>query len=188
MIKQVKLDLNPQNPPEQEAARWFRLACDCRALIHHSRHLKTNTNEWMWEVHAYAQYGPLRDPSKEQWSAEPDHRNTTVGHNWQIVDARTYSESKKKWFWERTRRRWNEWLTEWEIQTETLFNRHVWTVQVSPSDTGNVLTLTTVYSVNHTVALWDMPAGQRLFTYTKNTRAHTLPNFSYIYYRQFLFI
>lgn len=92
------------------------------------------------------------------------------------VDARSYFESKKKWFWEWTRRRWNEWLTEWENQTETLFNRHVWTVQVSPSDTGNVLTLTTVYSVNHTVALWDMPAGQRLFTYTKNTRAHTPQN------------
>ncbi len=52
----------------------------------------------------------------------------------------------------------------------------MWSVQVSPSDTGNVLTLTTVYSVNHTVALWDMPAGQRLFTYTKNTSAHTPQN------------
>lgn len=130
----------------------------------------------MWEVYAYAQFGPLWDPSNEQQSAKPDHRNTTVGHNWQAVDSRSYFESKKKWFRERTRRRWNGRLTEREIQTETLFNRHVWTVQVSPSDTGNVLTLTTVYSVNHTVALWDMPAGQRLFTYTKNTRAHTPQN------------
>ncbi len=85
-------------------------------------------------------------------------------------------ESMKKRFRERTRSRQNEWLTEWEMQTETLFNRHVWSVQVSPSDTGNVLTLTTVYSVNHTAALWDMPAGQRLFTYTKNTSAHTPQN------------
>lgn len=154
--------------------------------------MKPSTNEWMWEVYAYAQFGPLWDPSNEQQSAKPDHRNTTVGHNWQAVDSRSYFESKKKWFRERTRRRWNGRLTEREIQTETLFNRHVWTVQVSPSDTGNVLTLTTVYSVNHTVALWDMPAGQRLFTYTKNrkerTHPRTLPNFSHIYYRQFLFI
>lgn len=85
-------------------------------------------------------------------------------------------KSKKERFRKRTRRRRNEWLIKWETQTETLFNRLVWSVQVSPSDTGNVLTLTTVYSVNHTVALWDMPAGQRLFTYTKNTSAHTPQN------------